>query len=365
MRSLLFRSLIAPFYKENLNLFFFLATVLVFSVGEVDGAELFQFHYSLAQGMLQNSGFQLFVFLCWLLYARKWVGFVLGRMQQPQYGFLSIYNCLDRPKRLGLFLTVAAWLMMPVLLYFLYLIVIGSLLHLYAPLLLTAAYLAAICLGAAIWLVSRLRYRHESMGVRVGLPFRMGAAYPIVLLRYVFHRQKWIWLGLKVFTCGLLYFAGLNNTGGYYETTTLFLFFNFGILGNGLIVHGVREFEETQLQAYRGAPVSLIKRLLQYALVYLVLLSPEAITAYRLGPEHLHYGDGVLFLLCGYSLVLVMHTISYLQHFTRREYLTLLLMIFSVQYFFMGWLGLWPMFGVLLAAAGIAFYAGYYRFERS
>ncbi|HEY6900522.1 MAG TPA: hypothetical protein VI233_07765, partial [Puia sp.] len=83
--SLLFRSLIVPFYKENLNLFFFLATVLVFSVGEVDGAELWQFHYSLAQGMLQEREFLLFVFLCWFLYARKAVAFVLGRMRQPQY----------------------------------------------------------------------------------------------------------------------------------------------------------------------------------------------------------------------------------------------------------------------------------------
>lgn len=365
MRHLLFRSLIVPFYKENLNLFFFLMTVLFFSVGEVDGAEIFQFHYSLARGMLEDKGYLLFVFLCWLLYARKCTAFVLTRIRQPEYGFLSIYNCLDKPQRLSLFLTVTAWLMMPILVYFIYLVVIGMILHQYTPLLITAAYLLAICLGAALWLLYRLAHRSNQIDSIISLPLRSSIAYPLILLRQVLHQQKLVWLGLKVFTCGLLYFAAKNNTAGYYETTTLFLFFNFGILANGLIVHSLREFEETSMSAWRGAPVSLPRRLLQYALVYLILLSPEIITACRLGPEHLHYTDGLLFFLCGYGLVLLMHAISFLQPFSRREYLILLLLIFSVQYFFMGWLGLWPMCGLLFIAAIISFFAGYYQFERN
>ena len=75
---MLFRSLVGPFYKENISLLFFLFIVMIGVVGEDNGAEIWQYHYSLALAMLQNAGYLLFVFVAWLLYTRKCVLFVAG-----------------------------------------------------------------------------------------------------------------------------------------------------------------------------------------------------------------------------------------------------------------------------------------------
>jgi len=211
-----------------------------------------------------------------------------------------------------------------------------------------------------LWLV-------KGWGLTLGFGVRwpLSSAYPMMLLRYVAYRQKLIWLGLKLFTCGILYLTALNNGLGYYETTTLFLFFNFGIFVNGMLVHSLREFEESYLLFYRGLPVPLPKRLAEYSLVYLVLLLPEIVTAGVLTPVHLHYRDAVVFVLNALGLVLLMNGISFLRHFGRREYGIVLLMIFSVQYIFMGFIGLVPLCVVVFVAAIVSFLAGYYRFERN
>lgn len=356
----LFRSLVQPFYKENLNLFFFAATILFFAVGEVDGAELFQFHESLALGMLQSGGYILFVFFIWGLYLRKCIGFVVGRLKRPEYGFVMIYSRLASRQRFFLFLRVVLWLMMPVLGYVVFLAIISIYRGWYSPILLVVGYLLLVCVVAALWLL-----KGWGLAFRIGVRWPLSSVYPMMLLRSIAHRQKLIWLGLKLFTCGVLFLTALNNGLGYYETTTLFLFFNFGIFANGMLVHGLREFEEGYLHFYRGLPVPLPKRLAEYCLVYFVLLLPEIVTAGVLTPVHLHYGDAVVFVLNALGLVLLMNGISFLRHFGRREYGIVLLMIFSVQYIFMGFIGLIPLCVVVFVAAIVSFLAGYYRFERN
>lgn len=360
--KIVFRSLVKPFYRENLSILFFLFILMFGVVGEADGGELFAYHYSLALGLLQNN-YSWLVFTSWLLYTRKFTGFVSGLLRQPQYGFMTIYNNLDKTRRFRLFLLVEAWLMLPVLLYAVFLTVIGCIRHLYLPVAMVLTCLLLLCAVAAAWHAYLLSHLHKDRLIWFRL--RLSSAYELVLLRYVAHKQRIFWVGLKLFTCGVLYMIALNNTAADYDPVFPFLFFNFGILGNGVIVHGIREFEETYLSFYRGAAVPLLKRLAEYSLVYFVLLIPEFITASLLVPVHLHYSDAILFSLCGYSLVLLMHGITYLRHFGRKEYLVLLLMIFSVQYFFLAGIGLGPMALVLSTAAVLTFWIGYYRFERT
>jgi hypothetical protein len=362
--KLLFRSLVGPFYKENISLFFFLFAVMVGIVGEVDGAELWQFHYSLALGILQNSSYVLFVFAAWFLYARKCMQFVSGLLRQPHYSFVIVYNNLDRTKRFGLFLLVVVWLLLPVLIYGAFVVVYGWLRHLYVPIAVVAAYLLSLCFFPALWLVYLSENLYKDKLFKIKYFLSLPSAYGVVLLRFIVRKQKIMWLGFTIFTCGSLYMVALNNTVSDYETVFPFLFYNFGILSQGIIVFGIREYEETWLNLYRGAPVSLLKRLRQYSLVYFVLLIPEFITAGLLVPVHLHFGDAVLFSACGYGLVLLMNGITFVRNFSRKEYLFLLLIIFCAQYIFLVGPGLPLLCGVLFAAAIVCFLAGYYQFER-
>ena len=174
-----------------------------------------------------------------------------------------------------------------------------------------------------------------------------------------------IWLGIKVFTCGTLYLIARNNRLTPSDIGTVFLFFNFGIIGNGIILYRIREFEETQLRFYRGAPISLLKRFLQYSLVYFILLIPEFIIAAILAPDYLPYIDAINFALCGYSLLLLMNTIMFLQDFSMRDYLKIILLVFSVQYIFIlaELLNFLYLFFFILSF--VLFLLSYYRFERN
>ena len=59
-----------------------------------------------------------------------------------------------------------------------------------------------------------------------------------------------------------------------------------------------------------------------------------------------------------------MHAVTFLRHFGKKEYFLLLVMIFSVQYFFIAGFGLAAMSGCLLGVAVISFLRGYYGYER-
>jgi hypothetical protein len=366
--KILLRSFVRPFYRENAGTFIFVFIMLFYIVGQVDGAGLIQYHYMLIMGMLTSKMILLVVFFLWLLYARKYTAFVSNVLIDPPYSFIYIYNCLDKGKQFRLFLVVEVLLMLPVLLYSVCIVAIGIHHHLYQAILLIIVYLFLLCILPALWHVYRLSNLYKGITFpwqKIKGLSNLPSSYPLVLIRFIIRKQKVIWLGIKIFTCGILYLIARNNTLTPSDMGTVFLFFNFGIIGNGIILYRIREFEETQLRFYRGTPIPLLKRFLQYALVYFIFLIPEFITAWILAPVYLPYNDAINFTLCGYSLLLLMNTITFLQDFSMRDYLKIILLVFSMQYIFImaGVLTILYLFFFILAFT--LFLISYYRFERN
>jgi hypothetical protein len=359
--KILFRSIVKPLYRENLSIFFFIFIVFFGIVGEVDGAEIWQFHYSLVQGMTERGGYQWIVLVGWGWYAWKCGRFVTVLFRRPEYRWIFIYNNLSRTRRFGLLLLVNGWLLLPVLLYGIIVAVIGCYNGHFVPVLFLVSFQVLLVTLAAGWQLYRLAFLHAGSPLRIRLPF---TSYPSILLRQVFQRQPVLWIGLKLFTCVAIYGIASNNTAADYDRAFPFLFFDFGILANGILVYGLREFEETTLSFYRGEARTLGQRLLEYALVYFVLLLPELVTVFRLTPVHLHVTDALLFFCCAYGLLLTMHGVTYLRHLSKKEYFLVLVMIFSVQYFFIMSFGLAAMFGCLAAAGVLSFFKGYYVYQR-
>ena len=366
--KILFRSFVQSFYKENASFFVFLFTMMFYIVVQLNGAGLFAYHYSLATGTLKNNSILLIVFFAWFLYARKYVAFVSTTIYKQEYSFLHIFNCLGKAKRFRLFLFIEIWLLLPILLYAIFMIIVGLHQHLYFPVLSVILFLLLLCIVPAAWHVYLLNdpYKRSLLRQKNGIRLpKLLSPYPIILLRFVVNKQKIMWAGIKLFTCAVLYKLAQNNAeAGGFDNRFTFIFFNFGILANGIIVYRIREFEETCLSFYRGAPVSLLKRFTQYALLCLVLLIPEFITAGMLTPVYLHYDDAIRFVLCGYSLLLLINSITFLKHFSMQEYLKILLLIFCVQYLFLLTIGLTVLYLLFFILAGILFSKGYYKFEQ-
>jgi hypothetical protein len=258
-------------------------------------------------------------------------------------------------------------LLLPVLLYSIFIVFVGCRQHLYAPVIISIVYLLLLMIVATAWHVYSLdnSYKHVSFSLRkITRKLSLPSHYIITIIRFVFSRQLIIFAGIKIFTCGMLYLIARNDTPENIDITMPFLFYNFGLLANGVLIFRIRTFEEMYLSFYRSLPVPLIKRLLQYALIFFILFIPEVVTAVKLTPDHLSFTNAVNFMLCGYSLLLLMNTITFLYDFKMKDYLKVLLAIFAVEYIFIVTVGFLFLYLLFFALGIIIFLKWYYKFER-
>lgn len=364
--KILIQTIVKSFYKENAGFFIFLITIMFCIVNKVDGAGVVEYHYSLILGMLKSYLFLLLVFLAWFLYVRKISAFVLVVIYKPEYSFLSILNSLSKSARLRLFLISECLLLMPILLYAFFIIVIGWQQHFYLQVLSIVVYLFLLSIGTAKFHIHVLDNPHKKQGVlwrKYTLWQWSQQSYSLILLRFISTKQKMIWLGIKVFTCGTLFLIARNNTLTDYDLSFPFLFFNFGILANGILIYRIREFENSYLGFYRGLSVSLLKRILQYALVYFIVLIPEYIIFIMLAPVHIKYTDAVYFIGSAYCLLLLMNTVTYLMGISIKTYLKISFVIFCLEFVLIMTVGFAFLPFFLLFFAILFFVKGYYKFE--
>ncbi len=163
----------------------------------------------------------------------------------------------------------------------------------------------------------------------------------------------------------ILYLVARNNSAADNDMTMAFIFYTFGLLSNGVLIFRVRNFEETYLHFYRSLPVLLTKRLLQYALVFFICLIPELVTAITLVPAHLDSKQAVDLIGCGFSLLLLMTSITFLSSFKMKEYIKILLLLFFIECIFFIASGLLILNLLFLIAAVIIFRKHYYEFEHA
>lgn len=363
--KILVQTIVKSFYKENAGFFIFLIIVMFSIVSEVDGAGVIQYHYSLILGMLKSLPFLLLVFLLWFLYVRKFSAFVLGEMQKPAYSFLSIFNSLTQSIRFRLFVFVESLLLLPVLLYSGFILFIGWKQHFFLQIAVVILYLLVLIIGTAI-LHTRVLLNPHTPGFlsRNFDPWqKTQQSYSIMILRFIAAKQKMIWMGIQIFTCGIVYLIARNNTNDYYDISFPFLFFNFGILANSILIYRIRAFENTYLGFYPGLPVSKAKRFFQTAWVYFIILIPEYLILILLVPVHIKYFDAVYFMISAFSLLLLMNSITFWRGLNLKTYLKIIFFIFCIELILILTFGFIFLFFVLLLAAIFIFKKEYYRFE--
>ena len=367
--NILFQLFVKPFYKENSGIFIFVFTMMFFIVSEQSGAGLYEYHYSLCTGMLSNNIFLFSVSFVWLLYSAKCVVFVSHLFYKPEYTFNFIYNSLGKPKRVALFFIVQVWLMLPILVYALFILHCGLEQHFYGSLFFVFFFLFSLCFLPAIWYVYLLKYPKKRQVIPLVSLISFTAAFPeyqAILVKFVVTKQKTLWVGLKLFTCGIIYLISRNGLiSEPDEIGLLFIFISFGILANGVIVYRVREFEQTNLSFYRGLPISYLKRFINYSILYFILLIPEFISLIMLVPKHLEFATAILFALCSYSLLLLMNSITFIQNLAMKDFLKILLLTFCIQVVFLNTMGLTFLYLLSFILAILFFVNNYYKFERT
>jgi hypothetical protein len=185
-----------------------------------------------------------------------------------------------------------------------------------------------------------------------------------LFIRYIGNNKKLLFSGIKLYSCSVLYLMIVNQTQVEYDLSMIILFYSLGILGHGLLIHQLRDMEETRLTFYRTVPLSLLKRFVQYAILYFILLIPEIITIVFLTPHYLRFQDAILFILLSYSILLFLNSLLFIKFFRMKDYLKIILCIFFLEYFSV-LSGTCPLLCIFLFISSITvFFSRYYRFER-
>jgi hypothetical protein len=364
---LLIKTVVKPYYRQNAGLFLFAFLILIGVMGRLKGRGWIVSHYLLMLGFLGDAGFLLFVLFIWLLYAMKCAGFMTELLQRPEYSFLNMLLRLDKNKSYGLLLFVQVFLFLPVLLYVFAAVGVSVYQHWYITAAVVLLYNVTVCLVSAWWYRHYLQHpgkRIPALQQWISGKLQQGRTYAGFLLQYLFNRHKLLLFSIKLYNCGTLYLMARNLTDTYYDVRMLFLFYSFGIFAHGVLIHKLRGMEETGLFFYRGLPVSLFNRFMQYVLVYFLLLLPEFITILWITPGYLHVKDALVFGALGFSILLFLHSLLFTTAYSMKDYLKVCFGIFCTVYFcvlagIMAWLAV-----VLFCLAIVLFLVRYYRYEQ-
>ncbi|HWK02463.1 MAG TPA: hypothetical protein VNS58_02455 [Puia sp.] len=366
---ILLQSLVRPFYRQNAGQLIFVFILFFGAVGELEGTQihtgpLYQFHYqyALILGMLSSHTLFGFVLLAWLLYAEKCTRFVLSALQQSDYSFLDLLNNLSPAKIFRIFFRLQLLLFLPIVLYSLAIITVAVYKGWLFGGLLVVGYILAVCMLAA----ARCQYqlRHPGRTPWLLLPSLPGVlSWWKLFIRYLVREHRLLLAGIKIVSCGMLYISVKTITQDNYDLRMPSLLYGIGIFGHSILVYKFRELEEKNLLFYRGLPISLPARLIQYGLLYAVLLIPEMITLALLTPMPLHPEDAFRLLLSGYSLLLLLNSLLFVGPFPIKTFLKIVLALFLLLYFavmagFLGWLSV-----CILAGALALFGWRYYRYD--
>jgi hypothetical protein len=362
-RTILIKSLINPFYRQNAGLFAFVVFIMVASVGRANGVGLLEYHLSLIQGIMTNRVFLLFVLGLWFLYALKCAQFIADTLSGKDYGFVSLVSLKKQRPVFGLFLLIQVLLLLPILVYASIAIWVAVIHHWWSHIASVVLFFFILSLGGAWryqWLVNHPGIRRPAItGIR--LPAKQ---YWILLLRQLWFSRKLLLIVIKIATClilfGLLYDPGHEHS----DLQMVILFYSFGLLGHGVMIYSIRTMEESRFTFYRGMSVAMLQRFLQYAVLYIFVLIPEIFTLRYLAPAYISYGHALLFIFFGWSTLLFLNSIMFIQFFKKFEYLKIVTGLFLLIFIVL-LTGIFPEFclGLFLFSAYI-FFRYYYRFEK-
>jgi hypothetical protein len=302
--------------------------------------------------------------IAWLLYARKCERFVVRTLGRQDYTFLNGLSLLHAGRLYRLLLGVQFVLFLPVTLYVSVIVGVGLYQQWYAAVLLVFFYTLGICLVSARWYLYLLQNPGKArFTVRWNMPTsRLDRFYWIFFLHYLLKKRKILLVSIKIYSCGILYMMVAHQAPIEDDLRMIFLFYSFGLLGHGVLIHQLRELEETRLTFYRGLPLSLSRRYAQFMCLYFLLFLPEMITIGCLTPVFLHYADAFSFVCFGYSVLLLLNGLLFIRSFKMVDYLKIIVGVFFLTYIgilvgMIPWLAVFYFF-----LAGWLFFTRYYRY---
>jgi hypothetical protein len=364
-QRLFFKSLVKPYYRQNAGLLGGLFFIMFLAVGKANGVGVLEYHYSLIQGMMINPTFLAVVMAAWLAYAAKCAQFIALTLRKQEFSYLYMLSQVNVRKAYLLLLQVQLTLFLPVLAYLIIILGVGYHKHWYAQSALVLIFNISVCLVSACWYLHLLR---NPESVPYVIKWKMPSLfkrkyYGGFLIRYVLASCKVLFIVIKFYSCGVLYLMVADRNPAKEDLRMVLLFYSVGVLGHGVLIHRLKEMENTRLSFYRGLPISLAGRYAQYGWFYFFIFIPEMVTIASLTPAFLQFPESSFLVFFGLSILLLLNSLLLFNFSGMADYLKAVAGMFFAIFIAMlaGVLhGLCILFFLLSV---IIFFRRYYRHE--
>lgn len=354
--KILLKSIVIPFYRSHAGLLIFVFLVMF---GTVESRYLVHYHETLIQGMFNSEIFLIVVCMVWVLYSFKILLFILSLLKKPEYGFLNNLALIAKPKAYGQILMMVIHCFSPVLLYSVFIYLIGISQHYYTTTLGIFIFQIILCCTNASVLVFFLQTQHRftwsfatfrmpNVGGRIGF-----------YISHILHEEKIALLISKTFSLGLLYIVREATTAGD-DFRILGLTWVFVLLAHTFLMLKIKMFEDRHLTWVNSLPITTIKTCLLYFILFTGLLLPELIFSISMMGNF--YEPVLLAMLSGGLLMFIQ---AYLLKPDREpdQYSTFLFWLFMLTFFAILSNLMTILIIVLIAMACIRITKRYYQYE--
>lgn len=348
-----------PFYQQHSGLF---VVVLYLLFGMIQGYQLIEFHHALLISICSSPLNLLFVYLFWLLYTLKAVVFIRGKYHTSPYQFTVALLSLARFKQITSWALVYTFLLCPVLVYAGFMSFVSIKGGYYSSFLSTICLLAVLMSGAAAYTFYFSNYGFKPRMKWFRLPvFNQQRAFWTWPIFYLVQQQTITLAVCKIvsllfFKAMLWVFADVGDDLRVYLTALLAV-----VLSHAVLIANLSKFDAISLAFLKVLPIAPLRKLVHWAVVFVILLLPELGMFSWL--RHFHFASliqGVAFVIAS---LLFLHLLFYVLNGDMERYFkSLLFFFFLAMIAVLGGYDLW--FSLLLLAIETIYYLFFYhRFD--
>lgn len=302
MLSVLYRTLVLPFYVRNAGTFL---VVVLLAFGFMRPMD----HEALITAALGSPFLLSLIIGLWVLYTLRTVSFVRKQLAMPEHLFLRTFQLVPTQRRWLLWITLLTNLLVPVIGYAIWMIMRAIHHQTWGSLAGVILSVVALILGGA-WASDYRLHHHRPEAIRlpalnVRLPYEL--FFPTYWLR---HEPLSLFL-TKLISWGLLVGVCRLYPTDDYDERLLLIGLMLSLITHSQVSRQLNEFEQRYLIFLPNLPLSGWQRLGRYALTYGLLWLPEFFILIRNNPTAVRWDYMGCLWLTGWGWLLQMHSLAY------------------------------------------------------
>jgi len=327
MLKLLINSLAKEFYQQHAG-FFLVGIYILFGV--VESSQLIGYQKALLLAGISSPAGLAIVFASWLLYSLKAHFFIKQKISHAKYNFVIETAALNKNVQLKLWLRLYLVILLPILIYVFLLIGLSFSYHFYSSIINILIVFHALLFGLSWLNLHSLNYgflkqeKHfEQFGLKVKKPF---FSWPLF---YLYGEQPLMLLMCKLLS--LFFFKGMlwmfADVGK--DIRVLLIAMLASVLCHAITVFTLLKFETEYLNFSKSLEISIYKRLLNWLLVFAIILIPEWI--FLISASHFDLYLIVNGFVFGLSGLIFLLNLLYIVKLNMDNYLKWLLFFFFIS----------------------------------